>query len=107
MHDAAVVSAGRQRGRWSISLWAGTTTTACSSSSCQLISRFRRFHTWHAWGGESRFKPSLFDYSGTLFRLEEDDSWFHGMDVDERQIDGHVQAELMRRMTAPTGQQSR
>lgn len=46
----------------------------------------------------------LFDYSGTLFRLEEDDSWFRGIEVDERQIDGHVQAELMRRMTAPTGQ---
>jgi HAD superfamily hydrolase (TIGR01509 family) len=46
----------------------------------------------------------LFDYSGTLFRLEEDDSWFEGMKVDERAIDGHVQAELMRRMTAPTGQ---
>ena len=45
----------------------------------------------------------LFDFSGTLFRLEEDDSWFHGMEVDERQVDGHVQAELMRRLTAPTG----
>ena len=46
----------------------------------------------------------LFDYSGTLFRLEEDDSWFAGIQVDDREIDGHVQAELMRRMTAPTGQ---
>ncbi len=46
----------------------------------------------------------LFDYSGTLFRLEEDDSWFEGMQVDERRIDGHVQAELMRRLTAPVGQ---
>jgi HAD superfamily hydrolase (TIGR01509 family) len=46
----------------------------------------------------------LFDYSGTLFRLEEDESWFHGMEVDERQVEGHVQAELMRRLTAPTGQ---
>lgn len=49
----------------------------------------------------------LFDYSGTLFRLEEDDSWFEGMTLataDERQIDGHVQAELMRRLTAPVGQ---
>jgi HAD superfamily hydrolase (TIGR01509 family) len=46
----------------------------------------------------------LFDYSGTLFRLEEDDSWFRGIEADERQIEGHVQAELMRRMTAPTGQ---
>jgi HAD superfamily hydrolase (TIGR01493 family) len=45
----------------------------------------------------------LFDYSGTLFRLEEDDSWFEGMRVDEREVDVHVQAELMRRMTAPTG----
>ena len=26
----------------------------------------------------------LFDFSGTLFRLEEDDSWFEGMEVDER-----------------------
>ncbi|HEX7824459.1 MAG TPA: HAD-IA family hydrolase [Mycobacterium sp.] len=46
----------------------------------------------------------LFDYSGTLFRLEESDSWFAGMHVDDRAVDGHVQAELMRRMTAPTGQ---
>jgi HAD superfamily hydrolase (TIGR01509 family) len=46
----------------------------------------------------------LFDYSGTLFRLEEDESWFHGMELDDRQVDGHVQAELMRRLTAPTGQ---
>ncbi len=45
----------------------------------------------------------LFDFSGTLFRLEEDDSWFAGMQVDERAVDGHVQAELMRRLTAPTG----
>lgn len=45
----------------------------------------------------------LFDYSGTLFRLEEDDSWFEGIRVDEREVDGHVQAELMRRLTAPTG----
>jgi HAD superfamily hydrolase (TIGR01509 family) len=45
----------------------------------------------------------LFDYSGTLFRLEEDDSWFEGISVDDREVDGHVQAELMRRMTAPTG----
>ena len=46
----------------------------------------------------------LFDYSGTLFRLEEDESWFSGIEVDERQIDGRVQAELMRRLTAPVGQ---
>lgn len=45
----------------------------------------------------------LFDFSGTLFRLEEQDSWFAGMAVDEREVDGHAQAELMRRLTAPTG----
>ena len=45
----------------------------------------------------------LFDYSGTLFRLEEDESWFEGIRVDEREVDGHVQAELMRRLTAPVG----
>ncbi len=53
--------------------------------------------------GRVNVQAVLFDYSGTLFRLEEDDSWFHGIEVDERQIEGHVQAELMRRMTAPTG----
>ncbi len=48
----------------------------------------------------------LFDFSGTLFRLEEDESWFAGMELDgdgNREVDGHVQAELMRRLTAPTG----
>src|SRR5690242_5724203 len=55
-------------------------------------------------GQVNRIEAALFDFSGTLFRLEEDDSWFHGIEVDERQIDAHVQAELMRRMTAPTGQ---
>jgi len=48
----------------------------------------------------------LFDFSGTLFRLEEDESWFAGMALQQdaaQAIDGHVQAELMRRMTAPTG----
>ncbi|EHB56032.1 HAD-superfamily hydrolase, subfamily IA, variant 3 [Mycolicibacterium rhodesiae JS60] len=49
----------------------------------------------------------LFDFSGTLFRLEEDDSWFAGMElVDDdgrRAVDEHVQAELMERLTHPTG----
>jgi HAD superfamily hydrolase (TIGR01509 family) len=52
---------------------------------------------------EATVRAVLFDYSGTLFRLEEDESWFEGMEVDEREVDGHVQAELMRRLTAPTG----
>ena len=41
----------------------------------------------------------LFDFSGTLFRLDEDDSWFAGMDG----VDEQVQAELMDRLTHPTG----
>ncbi|WBP93590.1 HAD-IA family hydrolase [Mycolicibacterium neoaurum] len=45
----------------------------------------------------------LFDFSGTLFRLEEQDDWFDGITVDEQAVQGHVQAELMRRVTAPTG----
>jgi HAD superfamily hydrolase (TIGR01509 family) len=51
----------------------------------------------------SNVQAVLFDFSGTLFRLEEDESWFDGMEVDEREVDGHVQAELMRRLTAPVG----
>ena len=39
----------------------------------------------------------LFDYSGTLFRLNEDDRWFTGMDLDAGQ-----RAEVMDRMTHPT-----
>ena len=41
----------------------------------------------------------MFDFSGTLFRLDEDDSWFAGMDG----VDEAVQAELMDRLTHPTG----
>ena len=47
---------------------------------------------------------AMFDFSGTLFRLQEDDSWFEGIQVDDGEVDHHVQVELMRRMTAPTGQ---
>ena len=54
--------------------------------------------------GRVTVRAVLFDYSGTLFRLEEDESWFEGITVDEREVDGHVQAELMRRLTAPVGQ---
>ncbi len=61
-------------------------------------------------GGVTDLRAVLFDFSGTLFRLEEDESWFAGMELDSplspaenQEIDGHVQAELMRRLTAPTG----
>jgi HAD superfamily hydrolase (TIGR01509 family) len=46
---------------------------------------------------------ALFDFSGTLFRLEEDASWFEGISVNDKAVDEHVQAELIRRLTAPTG----
>ncbi|MDG4663568.1 HAD-IA family hydrolase [Mycobacterium sp. 236(2023)] len=47
----------------------------------------------------------LFDFSGTLFRLEGDESWFDGMELDtaDRELDAQVQAELMHHLTAPTG----
>lgn len=47
----------------------------------------------------------IFDFSGTLFRLDEQDSWFDGItNADGTPIDGHHAAELMRRMTAPVGE---
>ena len=44
------------------------------------------------------FRAVLFDFSGTLARLEEDDTWFAGMDLDEP-----MQALVMDRVLAPTG----
>ncbi|WP_033294398.1 HAD family hydrolase [Amycolatopsis jejuensis] len=47
----------------------------------------------------------LFDFSGTLFRLEQDESWLADVrDEDGVTLDVEAQAELMRRMTAPVGQ---
>lgn len=43
----------------------------------------------------------LFDFSGTLARLEEDDSWFEGMDVDDAR-----RAQVMDAMTHPTAEVS-
>ncbi|MEZ0358861.1 HAD family hydrolase [Mycobacterium sp. SA01] len=57
--------------------------------------------------GAMPVRAVLFDFSGTLFRLEEDDRWFAGMElIDEdgrRAVDEHAQAELMERLTHPTG----
>ena len=62
----------------------------------------------------SAIRAVLFDFSGTLFRLEEDQSWFAGMELElgldgdrSAEVDGQVQAELMRRLTAPTGKSVR
>lgn len=47
----------------------------------------------------------LFDFSGTLFRLEQDETWLdHLTDTGGDPLDVEAQAELMRRMTAPVGQ---
>lgn len=55
--------------------------------------------------GTNSFDAVLFDFSGTLFRLEEDDSWMEQItDSAGASFDVHRQAELMRRLTAPTGQ---
>ncbi|KAA2262355.1 HAD-IA family hydrolase [Solihabitans fulvus] len=46
----------------------------------------------------------LFDFSGTLFRLEHESSWFDGLlDDAGAPMDVREQAELMRRLTAPVG----
>lgn len=51
------------------------------------------------------FDAVIFDFSGTLFRLEEQESWFEGVThADGTPVDGHHAAELMRRMTAPVGE---
>ncbi|RSD19494.1 HAD family hydrolase [Amycolatopsis eburnea] len=50
-------------------------------------------------------KAVLFDYSGTLFRLEQDETWLADLtDHSGSPLDIEAQAELMRRMTAPVGQ---
>jgi HAD superfamily hydrolase (TIGR01509 family) len=47
----------------------------------------------------------LFDFSGTLFRLEQDETWLADLtDHDGERLDVEAQTELMRRMTAPVGQ---
>ena len=47
----------------------------------------------------------MFDFSGTLFRLEQDERWLGDLtDANDDPLDIEAQAELMRRMTAPTGQ---
>lgn len=47
----------------------------------------------------------MFDFSGTLFRLEQDETWLADLtDAHGDPLDIEAQAELMRRMTAPTGQ---
>ncbi len=51
------------------------------------------------------FRAVLFDFSGTVFRLEQDETWLADLTdhVGER-LDIEAQTELMRRMTAPVGQ---
>jgi HAD superfamily hydrolase (TIGR01493 family) len=47
----------------------------------------------------------LFDFSGTLFRLEQDETWLTDLtDQAGEGLDFEAQTELMRRMTAPVGQ---
>ncbi|WP_370969159.1 HAD family hydrolase [Amycolatopsis sp. cg9] len=47
----------------------------------------------------------LFDFSGTLFRLEQDETWLADLtDHTGSPLDIEAQTELMRRMTAPVGQ---
>ncbi|MFF0492334.1 HAD family hydrolase [Nocardia sp. NPDC004068] len=46
----------------------------------------------------------LFDYSGTLFRLEDDESWAADLITEDgRPMDADESAEILRRMTQPVG----
>ncbi|SFE63923.1 haloacid dehalogenase superfamily, subfamily IA, variant 3 with third motif having DD or ED/haloacid dehalogenase superfamily, subfamily IA, variant 1 with third motif having Dx(3-4)D or Dx(3-4)E [Actinopolyspora alba] len=59
----------------------------------------------HQYRGIVTVRAVLFDFSGTLFRLEQDESWLAGVtDESGKQWDLEAQTELMRRMTAPTQQ---
>lgn len=50
----------------------------------------------------------LFDFSGTLFRLEQDETWLrHLTDEGGEPFDVEEQAEVMRRLTAPSGDVAR
>ncbi|GAB2640046.1 HAD-IA family hydrolase [Gordonia jinhuaensis] len=55
--------------------------------------------------GAGPFEAVLFDFSGTLFRFTERDEWFEGV-TDDAGEPLHItaQAEIIRRMTAPTGE---
>ena len=70
-------------------------TARCSSSarSPRLNSRWRAFLLSAGVTGLRlcRCVRCYLIYSGTLFRLEEDDSWFEGMTVDEQEVNGHAQ----------------
>lgn len=53
----------------------------------------------------TQFDAVLFDFSGTLFRFEEDDNWLDGLSGEDGvPFDVHQSAEIMRRLTAPVGQ---
>ncbi|MBJ8338938.1 HAD-IA family hydrolase [Antrihabitans sp. YC3-6] len=57
-----------------------------------------------ATAAQSRVDAVLFDFSGTLFRLEPNESWVpHFTDHDGTAFDIDTRTELMRRMTAPVG----
>lgn len=50
------------------------------------------------------YEGVLFDFSGTLFRLEPDPVWFAGLTAaDGRALDDAAQRELLYRMTVPVG----
>ncbi len=51
------------------------------------------------------YRAVLFDFSGTVFRLEQDETWLADLtDHEGENLDLEAQTELMRRMTAPVGQ---
>lgn len=54
------------------------------------------------YAGPVTIEAVLFDFSGTLFRLEGDESWVEDLiTADGRPLDAAESAEVLRRMTAP------
>ncbi|MCW2655627.1 MAG: haloacid dehalogenase [Mycobacterium sp.] len=46
----------------------------------------------------------MFDYSGTLFRLDEDESWFAGMHGDDSAVDGVIFLAALSRLGVPAAE---
>ncbi|MCM6776741.1 HAD-IA family hydrolase [Nocardia sp. CDC159] len=62
-------------------------------------------HGTTRYAGRVTVEAVLFDFSGTLFRLEDDESWAADLiTADGRPLDAEESAEILRRMTTPVGQ---
>ncbi|MFI5775807.1 HAD family hydrolase [Nocardia sp. NPDC051570] len=66
------------------------------------------YHGTTRYAGRVTVDAVLFDFSGTLFRLGDDESWAADLiTADGRPMDANESAEILRRMTTPVGQSVR